>query len=379
VTQDSNAPDTDPPATLADDWWRAGVVYQIYPRSFADSTGDGVGDLPGITAHLDHLGPDGLGVDAIWLSPIYPSPGLDLGYDVADHGAVDPLFGSMADFEALVAAAHRQGIRVILDLVMNHTSDQHPWFQASRADPAGPYGDWYLWRDAAGRDWRRRPRPPNNWLSFFGGSGWTWDERRRQFYFHTFLPEQPDLNWRLPAVPAAQLEMVQGWLDRGVDGFRLDVFNTFFKNADLASNPGAGLRRQAWDRQRHLHDQNQPELGPFLARFRAEVDARPGRMTVGELFGGGAETAASFADDRHLVFDFVVLEQPWSAAAFGSAIERVERAFGPERWPTVVLSNHDRPRHASRLSRELGERHRDAVAKAAAVILLTLRGTPVLY
>jgi alpha-glucosidase len=173
--------------------------------------------------------------------------------------------------------------------------------------------------------------------------------------------------------------MVQGWLDRGVDGFRLDVFNTFFKNADFVSNPRAGLRRQAWDRQRHLHDQNQPELGPFLARFRAEVDAKPGRMTVGELFGGGADTAASFADDRHLVFDFVVLEQRWSAAAFGSAIERVERAFGPERWPTVVLSNHDRPRHASRLSRELGERHRDAVAKAAAVILLTLRGTPFLY
>jgi alpha-glucosidase len=379
VTLDPKPLDPDPPGTLADDWWQAGVVYQIYPRSFADSTGDGVGDLPGISAHLDHLGPDGLGVDAIWLSPIYPSPGLDLGYDVADHGAVDPLFGSMADFEALVAAAHRQGIRLILDLVMNHTSDQHPWFQASRADPAGPYGDWYLWRDPAGRDRRGRPRPPNNWLSFFGGSGWTWDEGRRQFYFHTFLPEQPDLNWRLPAVPAAQLEMVQGWLDRGVDGFRLDVFNTFFKDADLVSNPRAGLRRQAWDRQRHLHDQNQPELGPFLARFRAEVDARPGRMTVGELFGGGAETAASFADDRHLVFDFVVLEQPWSAAAFGSAIERVERAFGPERWPTVVLSNHDRPRHASRLSRELGERHRDAVAKAAAVILLTLRGTPFLY
>ena len=365
-------------------WWKTGVVYQIYPRSFADSTGDGVGDLPGITAHLDHLGGEGvggegLGVDAIWLSPIYPSPGHDLGYDVSDHAAVDPLFGSMADFEALVAAAHRRGIRVVLDLVMNHTSDQHPWFQASRTDPTGPYGDWYLWRDPAGRDRRGRPKPPNNWLSFFGGSGWTWDEGRQQFYFHKFLTEQPDLNWRNPAVPAAQMEMVRGWLDQGVDGFRLDVFNTFFKHADFVANPAAGLRRQAWDRQRHVHDQDQPELVAFLARFRAEVDARPGRMTVGELFGGGAETAASFAADRHLIFDFVLLERPWSATAFGAAIERVERAFGPVRWPTVVLSNHDRRRHASRLARALGDEHRDAVAKAAAVILLTLRGTPFLY
>ena len=247
------------------------------------------------------------------------------------------------------------------------------------ATRAGPYGDWYLWRDPAGRDRRGRPRPPNNWLSWFGGSGWTWDEGRQQFYFHTFLAEQPDLNWRNPAVPDAQLAMVRGWLDRGVDGFRLDVFNTFYKHADFVANPPAGLRRQAWDRQRHVHDQNQPELVAFLARFRAEVDARPGRMTVGELFGGGAETAASFAADRHLIFDFVLLERPWSAAAFGAAIERVERAFGPVRWPTVVLSNHDRPRHASRLARALGDEHRDAVAKAAAVILLTLRGTPFLY
>ena len=364
---------------LAGDWWRTGVVYQIYPRSFADASGDGVGDLAGIEARLDHLGPTGLGIDAIWLSPIYPSPGLDLGYDVADHAAVDPLFGSLADFDSLVDAAHRRGIRVILDLVMNHTSDQHTWFMASRADPAGPYGDWYLWRDPAGRDRRGRPRPPNNWLSFFGGSGWTWDPGRGQFYFHTFLAEQPDLNWRNPAVPDAQLAMVQGWLDRGVDGFRLDVFNAFFKDEGLASNPGAGLHRQAWDRQLHVHDKNQPELASFLARFRAIVDARAGRMTVGELFGGGAEMAASFTVDRHLVFDFGLLEQPWSARAFGAAIDGVERAFGPDRWPTVVLSNHDRPRHASRLAAAAGEQHRDAVAKAAAVILLTLRGTPFLY
>jgi alpha-glucosidase len=375
-------PTTLPPPSARpgrDDWWRTGVVYQIYPRSFADSTGDGVGDLAGIEAHLDYLGPDGLGIDAIWLSPIYPSPGLDLGYDVSDHATVDPLFGSMDDFDRLVEAAHRRGIRVILDLVMNHTSDRHPWFQASRTDPGGPFGDWYMWADPGGRDSRGRPRPPNNWLSWFGGSGWTWDANRGQFYFHTFLAEQPDLNWRNPAVPEAQLGMVGGWLARGVDGFRLDVFNVLFKQADLRSNPGAGFHRQAWYRQRHLNDQNQPELATFLARFRAEVEAQPGRMTVGELFGGGAETAAAFAVDRHLIFDFVLLEQPWSARAFGAAIERIERAFGPDRWPTAVLSNHDRPRHASRLAAEVGDRHRDEVARAAAVILLTLRGTAFLY
>ena len=194
------------------DWWQRGVVYQIYPRSFADSDGDGVGDLPGIIAHLDHL--QSLGVDAVWLSPIYPSPGLDLGYDVADHSAIDPLFGTMADFDRLVAAAHKRGIKVVLDLVMNHTSDQHAWFQDSRTGPTSAHADWYLWRDPAG--WRRgRPIPPNNWASFFGGSGWAWDPTRKQFYLHTFLKEQPDLNWREPAVREAQLAMVRGWLARG--------------------------------------------------------------------------------------------------------------------------------------------------------------------
>jgi alpha-glucosidase len=363
-----------------DDWWQTGVVYQIYPRSFADTSGDGVGDLAGIIDHLDHLGPDGLGIDAIWLSPIYPSPGRDLGYDVADHTTIDPLFGSMADFDRLVAGAHERDIRVILDLVMNHTSDQHAWFQASRTDPDGPFGDWYLWRDPAAVDRRGRPRPPNNWLSFFGGSGWTWDDRRGQFYFHTFLAEQPDLNWRNPAVPDAQMEMVRSWLNRGVDGFRLDVFNVFYKDARLASNPPApGHHRQPWDRQLHVHDKDQPELEAFLARFRAELDSRPGRMSVGELFSGTTERAAALTAPRHLVFDFMLLQQPWSAAVFGAAIDRIERAFGPDRWPAVVLSNHDQPRPASRSWEELGEVHRDAVAKAAAVILLTLRGTPFMY
>jgi len=365
------------------DWWRTGVVYQIYPRSFADSTGDGLGDLPGIIEHLDHVAaPGGLGVDAIWLSPIYPSPGLDGGYDVADHEAIDPLFGTMADFDRLVAEAHRRGIRVLLDLVLNHTSDRHPWFEASRASREGPHANWYIWRDPAGVDRNGRPRPPNNWVSFFGGSAWAWDSSREQFYLHTFLPQQPDLNWREPFVQEAQFGMVRGWLRRGVDGFRLDVFNALLKSPTFASNPpGRRAALRPWDRQRHLNDKDQPDLVPLLDEFRAIVDEAPGRMSVGELFAGDARHAAALSRPRHLVFDFSLLEQPWSAAAFRRAITQREAAFGDE-WPTVVLSNHDQSRHVSRFMRSL-DRHdaatHDRVAKAAATLLLTLRGTPFLY
>ena len=363
------------------DWWQRGVVYQVYPRSFADSDGDGVGDLPGILAHLDHL--ESLGVDALWLSPIYPSPGLDLGYDVADHSTIDPLFGSMDDFDRLLAAAHGRGIAVVLDLVLNHTSDRHHWFVNSMAR-ADAKADWYLWRDPSG--WRgKRPLPPNNWLSFFGGSAWTWVPARGQFYMHTFLSEQPDLNWRNPGVREAQLEVAHGWLERGVDGFRLDVFNTFFKHADLPSNPSSATRAQTppWATQVHLHDRDQPELAGFLDEFRAMVDAEPGRMTVGELFDDQIEVAAAYSAPRHLIFDWTLVETPWQATALAQAIERREQAFGPDRWPTVVLSNHDRPRHASRFAGDVtragSSGDRDAIARAAGVLSLTLRGTPFLY
>jgi alpha-glucosidase len=364
-------------------WWRTGVVYQIYPRSFADTTGDGVGDLPGIIEHLDHLAsPEGLGVDAIWLSPIYPSPGLDGGYDVADYAAVDPLFGSLEDFDRLVEEAHRRGIRVLLDLVLNHTSDRHPWFEASRASREGPHADWYIWRDAAGLDRRGRPQPPNNWVSFFGGSAWTWDEPRGQFYLHTFLPQQPDLNWREPFVQEAMFGMVRGWLRRGVDGFRLDVFNVLMKSPTLASNPPARrTARRPWDRQRHLNDKDQPDLVPLLDEFRAILDEAPGRMSVGELFTGDVGQAAALTRPRHLVFDFGLIEQRWSAAAFRRAIAEREARFG-DAWPTVVLSNHDQSRHVSRFLRSLDRDDtatQDGLAKAAATLLLTLRGTPFLY
>jgi alpha-glucosidase len=365
---------------LDDDWWRTGVVYQIYPRSFADSDGDGMGDLPGIIDRLDHLGPDGLGIDAIWLSPIYPSPGKDVGYDVADHSRVDPRFGTEADFDRLVEECHRRRIRVILDLVMNHTSDQHAWFQASRASREGPYADWYLWRDPAGVEADGQPKPPNNWVSWFGGPAWTYEPKRGQFYHHTFLVEQPELDWRTPGVEGAQFEMVRGWLARGVDGFRLDTVNVFLKHPDTPSNPP---RRgtSAWTRQIHRYDIDQPDLPALLARFRAVVDRRPGRMSVGELFVGTTEGAAALTADRHLVFDWELLTRPWKADAFRAAIRRRERAFGPNGWPTIVLSNHDQPRHASRLAASIGapDEDRDAIAKAAATLLLTMRGTPFLY
>ncbi len=364
------------PFRYGDDWWRRSVVYQIYPRSFADSDGDGMGDLPGIIGHLDHLGPGGLDVDAIWLSPVYPSGGLDGGYDVTDHGAIDPRFGTEADFDRLVAEAHRRGIRVILDLVMNHTSDEHRWFAASRAARDDAMSDWYLWRDPAGFDADGRPRPPNNWVSWFGGPAWTWEPERGQFYHHTFLAEQPEVDWRESEVEAAQFDMVRRWLARGVDGFRLDTFNVFLKDPAMPSNP---LRRgtSAWTRQVHRYDIDQPDLVDLIGRFRTLVDAEPGRMSVGELFVGTTEGAAALTVDRHLVFDWDLLTRPWSADAFRAAIQRRERAFGPLRWPTAVLSNHDQPRHASRLP--VSTDTRDAIAKAAATLLLTLRGTPFLY
>ena len=363
-------------AAFGDDWWRHGIIYQIYPRSFSDSDGDGTGDLHGIIDRLGYL--TDLGVDAIWLSPIYPSPGLDVGYDVSDHTTVDPVFGTDADFDRLVDEAHRRGVRVILDLVMNHTSNQHAWFQASRASREGPYADWYLWLDPSGWDAEGRPLPPNNWLSWFGGSAWEWDAGRQQFYMHTFLVEQPELNWRNPDVERAQFDMVRGWLDRGVDGFRLDVFNAFLKHPELLANPeieGATL----WARQQHLYDRDQPDFPELIGRFRAIVDEAPGRMSVGELFASEAERAVVLTTERHMVFDWALLAAPWSAEAYGDAIWLREKMFGDDRWLANVLSNHDQSRHATRLAESAHIEDTDAVARAAAVVLLTIRGTPFLY
>lgn len=355
-------------------WWRDGVIYQIYPRSFADSNGDGVGDLPGILARLDYLNdgtPHSLGVDAVWLSPVYPSPMADFGYDVANYHDIDPVFGTLDDFDRLLDEAHKRGIRVIMDWVANHTSDQHPWFLESRSSRDNSKRDWYIWRDGRGPGKR-----PNNWQSVFGGPAWTWDETTGQWYLHLFLPQQPDLNWRNPQVRQALFDEARFWLDRGVDGFRLDVADAYYKDAELRDNPfKLGLR--AFDRQKHLYDWNQPETHQAHKELRKLLDQYPERMAVGEV---SPETAASFygngADELHLAFNFAFLRCPWDAGAFQRVIEAWERALPPGAWPCYVLSNHDVVRHYSRYA---AGRFSDARAKVAAALLLTLRGTPFLY
>jgi alpha-glucosidase len=351
-------------------------VYHVYVRSFADANGDGVGDLRGLRERLDHLNdgtPRSLGVDAIWLSPIYPSPNRDVGYDVADYTAIDPAFGSLEDFDALVADCRARGIHVVMDLVLNHTSDLHPWFCASRSGEGSDKRDWYIWRDP-----RSGGRPPNNWRSWFGGPAWTYDEESGQYYLHTFLPEQPDLNWHNPAVREAALGVVRFWLRRDVSGFRLDVFNAYFKHPDVPSNPRR-LGRSAWARQRHVYNKDRPELHGFLGELRELLDAHDA-MAVGETFEGDPELAASYCEKLHMAFNFHVLGQPWSAKGLQTAISRWDRLLRQEHlWPSWVLSNHDHPRHARRYGVALPPAEADARAKVAAALLLTLRGTPFLY
>jgi alpha-glucosidase len=345
-------------------WWRDGVIYQIYPRSFADSNGDGLGDLPGITAHLDYL--TDLGIDAIWLSPFYPSPDADFGYDVSDYTAVDPRYGSMADFDQLLAESHRRGIRLILDLVLNHTSVQHPWFLESRTSRENPKGDWYLWQDEI----------PNNWQSVMGGRAWTCDSQRGQYYYHAFLKEQPDLNWRNLAVRQAQLEVVRFWLERGADGFRLDVFNAYFKDDQLRSNPAKfGLR--AFDRQRHVYDSDRPEMIPLLAELRQILDTYPERYAVGETYLDTPEKAVYYCGPQrlHAAFNFDFTRRRFHPAQFQQAILNWQQVAGTDIWPNYVLSNHDMPRAATRYFK--GED--DAPAKVLTALLLTQRGTPFLY
>ena len=373
----SAAPVPVPAPAPAPPWWKSGPIYHIYPRSFRDANGDGVGDLRGIVEKLDYLNDgtdDSLRVKGLWLSPIYVSPGRDVGYDVADHCAVDPAFGTSEDLDLLVAEARRRDIRVILDLVLNHTSDLHPWFLESRADRAADRRDWYVWRDPA-----RGGRPPNNWRSFFGGPAWTFDEETGQYYLHTFLPEQPDLNWQHPEVRAACLDVVRFWLERGISGFRLDVFNAYFKHPDLPDNPRR-LGRSPWQRQRHLYNKDRPELHGFLLELRALLEEYPETMAVGETFDGQPELAASYCDKLHMAFNFDFLLQPWSPAAIQRAITRWDDLLTREdTWPCYVLSNHDNPRHAWRHGRGVNATEGDARARVAAALLLTLRGTPFVY
>ncbi len=358
-------------------WWRGSVIYHIYPRSFADSNGDGIGDLPGITAHLEHVA--SLGVDAIWLSPFFTSPMKDFGYDISNYCDVDPIFGTLADFDRLLTEAHRLGLRVVIDQVLSHTSDQHPWFQQSRVSRDNPRGDWYVWADA-----RADGTPPNNWQSLFGGSAWTWDARRCQYFMHNFLPEQPDLNGHNPAVQDALFECMRFWLDRGVDGFRLDAINHAMHDRQLRDNPPAPPSgrppRRSSDFQQALHNKSQPEMIPFLERIRALAEEYGGRFTVAEIGGEGAESdipAYTQGTRRlHTAYGFNFLYADRLSPAL------VRRAMGawPDTpgtgWPSWAFSNHDAPRAVSRWA---APEERAACARLAMLLLLTLRGNVFLY
>lgn len=360
-------------------WWRGAVIYQIYPRSYLDTNGDGIGDLPGITAKLDYIAL--LGVDAIWISPFFTSPMRDFGYDVADYCDVDPIFGTLADFDALLAKAHRFGLKVIIDQVYSHTSDDHDWFTQSRGSRDNPYSDWYVWRDA-----RPDGSPPNNWQSVFGGAAWTWDARRQQYYMHNFLGSQPQLNVHNPAVQDALLGVARFWLDRGVDGFRLDAINFSMFDPEFRDNPawpaaGRTISRP-FDLQHHVHNQSHPDIAGFLARVRQVTDEYGAVFTVAEVPGPDPleEMRAFTADGRHLSsaysFDFLYAKAISPAKVRQSQMNWSGDTPG-EGWPSWAFSNHDAPRCISRWAPP----GTDLVkyAKLINALLLCLRGNPILY
>jgi len=361
------------------EWWRGGVIYQVYPRSFQDSNGDGIGDLPGIIDRLDHIA--SLGVDCIWLSPITMSPQADMGYDVSDYMQVDPLFGSLRDFDVLIERAHALGIKVIMDQVVSHTSDQHPWFQESSLAQNNSRSDWYVWADA-----NPDGTPPNNWLSVFGGSAWEWHTARKQYYLHNFLASQPDLNFHNRAVQEAVLQVMRFWLDRGLDGFRLDTVNYYFHDAGLRSNPPlAELNGKAvtnpYDMQSHRYSKSQPENMDWLRQVRALLDQYPGTTSVGEVGDDerGLElmkTYTSGSELLHMCYSFDFLSPKFSAAHFRSKVEAFFSG-GETGWPCWSFSNHDVIRHMSRWAP-----HSVSAAdlsRQAAALGLTLKGSVGLY
>lgn len=351
-------------------WWKSGILYQVYPRSFQDANGDGIGDLPGIIERLPYLAD--LGADALWLSPIFPSPMEDFGYDISDYTGIDPLFGTLEDFDALVKAAHGQGLKVILDLVPNHTSDQHPWFIESRSSRENPKRDWYIWRDGRGEG-----VPPNNWLSEFGGSSWEFDQATGQFYYHAFLRSQPDLNWRNPQVRKAIHDVMRFWLRRGVDGFRVDVMWHLIKDEQLRDNP-ANLDyvpgQQPYQQLLPIYSTDRPEVHGVVAELRRVVEEFDDRVLIGEIYLPPEKLVAYYGQNlagAHLPFNFSLISAPWNAQSIARLINDYEAALPPGAWPNWVLGNHDRPRIASRIG--------DDQARVAAMLLLTLRGTPTLY
>ena len=345
-------------------WWERGVVYEIYPRSFQDTDGDGVGDLRGVADRLPYLAR--LGVDAIWLTPFFASPMRDFGYDITDHCAVDPSFGTIGDFDALVAAAHEHGLKVVLDFVPNHTSDLHPWFVESRSSRESPKRDWYLWHDG---------NPPNNWIAVFGGRAWEWDAATGQSYYHAYLPEQPDLNWRNPEVREAMLAVLRFWKARGVDGFRVDAMRQVLKDLSLRDNPPAPGYEGPADRYASLIPEfttDLDEVQEVVAAIRAEIgDAHLFMAEVTAPIERLVRYYGAAGEGAHLPFNFHLLWVDWRPEGVADLVERYEAALPEDAWPNWVLGNHDQPRVASRVG--AGQ------ARVAAMLLLTLRGTPTLY
>lgn len=355
---------------MSHNWWRTGTIYQIYPRSFQDSNGDGIGDLEGIRQRLDYF--LWLGVDAIWISPVYPSPMYDFGYDITDHCGIDPIFGSLEGFDRLLHDAHQKRLKVILDFVPNHTSILHPWFKASRSSRTDPKRDWYIWRDPAPDG-----GPPNNWISNFGGSAWTFDNGTGQYYYHAYLAEQPDLNWRNPHVRAAMYDVLRFWLRRGVDGVRVDVMWHLIKDAAFRDNPP----NPAWTKGEpeigrliETHSCDQPEVHDVVREMRKVIDEFDDRVLIGEIYLPVGKLVAYYGENlmgAHLPFNFQLLSTAWTARDIAELIGNYEAALPEGAWPNWVLSNHDRPRIAARAGAEQ--------APVAAMLLLTLRGTPTLY
>ncbi len=353
-------------------WWKHGVIYQVYPRSFYDSNGDGIGDIQGIIQKLDHIAH--LGVDAIWLSPVNTSPMYDFGYDIVDYRDIDPLFGTREDFDQLIEKAHQRNIKIIMDMVMNHTSHLHSWFIKSRLSRGSPKRDWYIWKDG------KHGKPPNNWKSAFGGSAWEYDQKTGQYYLHSFLKEQPDVNWRNHELKEAMFNEIKYWLDRGVDGFRLDVVNWFVKDKHFRSNPPS-LRPHQFLKIRY--DRNRGSSHRVFREMREMLDAYEERMAVGEVFTmppGDPRLSASYLgngdDELHLAFDFSLMYRWWNARQVYKCIRDWSSCIPEKGWPCNVLSNHDQPRSISRFG---GGEDAEKRARVAAVLLFTLRGTPFIY
>jgi alpha-glucosidase len=351
-------------------WWQKGIVYQIYPRSFQDSNGDGIGDLEGIRRRLDYLCE--LGADALWISPIYPSPMVDFGYDILDYRGIDTIFGTIESFDRLLAEADIRGLKVVLDFVPNHTSDQHPWFLESRSSRQNPKRSWYLWRDPAPDG-----GPPNNWLANFGGSGWEFDAATGQYYYHAFLKEQPDLNWRNPEVRQAMYDVLRFWLNRGVDGFRVDVLWLLIKDEhfrDNPPNPNWQPQQASIERLVQSYSADQPEVHEVIAEMRTVVDTYTDRVLIGEIYLPVQRLVSYYGRDMrgaHLPFNFQLIFAAWKAQAISQIVAEYEAALPPCGWPNWVLGNHDQKRIATRVGID--------EARVAAMLLLTLRGTPTLY